>query len=153
VNATPTWTFTWDGFAVGNNSQNATGKVKIEVNTGLNSVSLPDSIAASYYALVPGSTFNNDVASYEYPCNFTLPSFTFIVNGSSLVVPGGSYSQLQFGYGFGPDNATCYGAIQKSGDESAGIFGTPFLEGIYTVFDYGAKRLGFAPANQTSLNY
>jgi len=98
--------------------------------------------------LVPGSSFDNSAGAYVYPCNFTdsLPSFTFIVNNASLVVAGGR----QLWYAFQND-LTCYGTIQKSGDEIEGVFGTPFLKGIYTVFDYGAKRLGFAPA--TSPNY
>ncbi|KAE9364979.1 acid protease [Stipitochalara longipes BDJ] len=150
LNATPSWTFTWDGFSIGSGPHNTTSKVNIEVDTGLNFVKIPDSIAASYYNLVPGSTFSTANAVYEYPCNATLPSFTFVANGSSLIVPGSPATQLQFGYPLA-DNITCYGAIQKSGDELEGVFGTPFLEGIYTVFDYGAKKIGFAPA--TSPNY
>jgi Eukaryotic aspartyl protease len=123
-----------------------TAKTLIAANTGLNFVTLPPSVTASYYAQVDGASFNSAVGSYVFPCNSTLPSFTFIVAASKFVVPG-----TQLTYGAVGDDVSCYGSIQPSGNETEGVFGTPFLEGIFTVFDYGARRLGFATA--TTPNY
>lgn len=143
---TALWGFTWDGFAIGSSAYNTTDKAVIAADTGLNYVTLPPSVAASYYSQVTGATVSSGDGNYVFPCNSTLPSFTFIVAASRFVVPGG-----QLTFGTLADNATCYGAIQSSGNEAEGFFGTPFLEGIYTVYDYGARRLGFAVA--TSPNY
>jgi hypothetical protein len=111
----------------------------------LNYVTLSPSVTEKYYAQVKGASISVD-SSHVFPCNAAPPHFAFGAANSKFTVPGG-----QLIFGALADNVTYYGAIQSSGDETIGYFGTPFLEGIFTVFDYGAERLGFASA--TSPNY
>jgi len=44
----------------------------------------------------------------------------------------------------GTDKINCYGAMQATSDSQFAYFGTPFMNALFVVHDYGAKRLGFA---------
>jgi aspergillopepsin I len=141
------WSFNWAGFGIGSDAFNTTSsKVVIDADTGLNYTRLPPSVVASYHAKVAGSAVYKTTNWYSYPCNETLPTFTFGASTAKYTI-----SADQLVYGYLADNVTCLTAIQSSGDEASGTFGTPFLAGLYTVYDYGAKRIGFATA--TSPNY
>lgn len=70
-----------------------------------------------------------------------MPAFTFGVEGADIGVPG---SQINFGTS--ADGINCYGAIQSSHDEGSAVFGNPFLEGLFLVFDQGGARVGVAQA-------
>jgi len=44
----------------------------------------------------------------------------------------------------GTDKINCYGAMQATSDSQFAYFGTPFMNALFVVHDYGTKRLGFA---------
>lgn len=131
------WAFTWTGFAIGSRPFNAT-VYNVLTDTGANLVLLPNSITMNFYSHVEGAYKQSD-GSWCFPCSATLPSFTFGVGGSLAVVAAKHliFSGLA-------DGINCYGAIQATGESSYAYFGTPFLNALFVVHDYGGHRLGFA---------
>jgi len=74
-----------------------------------------------------------------------LPSMGFVVNGKTLELSSEDYLDK--------DKSGCWLGFMSVGDTGRGplfVFGYPFLRRFYTVFDYGNRRLGFAPAKHTS---
>lgn len=147
------WAFKWSGYAIGNGAFNQTSSIVVAVDTGIPYARLPPSIASSYYAEIKGSSIEAQTGLYIFPCDGTrLQNFTFGVGSTKFVVPAEQLDSTLLAISDATD-ATCYGSIQSSGDEGKGSLGVPFLAGIYTVFDYGLKQLGFASANLTSASF
>ena len=57
-----------------------------------------------------------------------------------MVIPSKSFIFAELG----SDKINCYGGIQATGEGQFALFGTPFLNALFVVHDYGSKRLGFA---------
>ncbi|RDL36595.1 Acid protease [Venustampulla echinocandica] len=131
------WLFNWSGFAIGTRNFNST-ELQVLTDSGCNIVLLPQSISHNYYSRVQGA-FQQSNGFWAFPCAATLPSFTFGV-GSTRIVMGAKhmiYIALD-------DGINCLGAIQDTAENSYAIIGSPWFEGLFVVHDYGGNRIGFA---------
>ncbi|KAF9218733.1 acid protease [Gyrodon lividus] len=73
------------------------------------------------------------------PCS-DIPSVSFIFGDTSFPIPTETFNK-----GFDPDDPYyCVGAIVASDDVPHWVVGTAFLNNVYTVFDVGQLRVGFA---------
>lgn len=140
--ATGFWSFTWSGFAIGSSKFNSS-VVPVLTDTGGNLILLPQSIAQKYYSYVSGAYQQSD-GSWCFPCSSALPSFTFGVGSFRAVVD--SKHMVFAGLS---DGVNCYGAIQLTDETGFAYFGTPFLDALFVVHDYGGHRLGFAARTST----
>ena len=140
--ATGYWSFRWSGFAIGTHTFN-TSVVPVLTDTGGNLVLLPQSVTVKYYSYVRGAYQQGD-GSWCFPCSTTLPTFTFGVGSSKAVVD--SKHMIFAGLA---DGVNCYGAIQATTETGFAYFGTPFLDSLFVVHDYGNHRLGFAARTST----
>jgi Eukaryotic aspartyl protease len=135
------WNFTGSGYAIGSADFVPLNIIAI-ADTGASLLLLPQQIVTDYYSQVRGATFSESLASYIFPCNATLPDFTFGVESHRAVVPGHymNYSPA--------DNSTgmCQGGIQEGpdGGNSFSVCGDIFLKSQFVVFDGGNTRIGFA---------
>ncbi|KUI63414.1 Endothiapepsin [Cytospora mali] len=134
------WEFTSTGYSVGSGSFETTSIDGI-ADTGTTLLYLPDSVVEEYWAQVSGAELDNSVGGYTFPCGATLPSFTYGVESTKIVIPG---EYIDFGPA-SSDTSTCFGGIQSSSDLGINIFGDVALKAAFVVFD-GADtpRLGFA---------
>lgn len=131
------WAFNWTGFAIGNGSFNKTN-IQVMVDTGGNISQLPQSIIRKFFAQVRGAYQQSD-GGWNFPCAAVIPSLTFGVGNSRIVISGKNFI-------FNPlaDGINCYSAVQGTNDGSYVYMNVPFLESIFVVHDYGAMRMGFA---------
>ena len=130
------WMFNWTGFQIGTHTFNST-VLQVLTDSGTNVCLMPQSIVLKYYSYVHGAYQQSD-GSWAFPCSATLPTFTFGVGSLRLVI---NSSHMIFA-GLA-DGVNCYGSIQATSESSFIYFGTPFLEALFVVHDYGGKRLGF----------
>ena len=136
--ATGYWSFYWTGFAIGSRAFNSSS-FPVLTDTGGNLVLLPQSVILKYYADVKGAYQQSD-GSWAFPCKSVLPSFTFGVGIYKIVVPAKTLVFAELG----TDRVNCYGAMQATSDSQFAYFGTPFMNALFVIHDYGNKRLGFA---------
>lgn len=79
------WSFVSTGYAIGTKAFNTTS-IPVLTDTGGNIVLLPESMTLNYYRRVSGSYQQSD-GSWAFPCASALPTFTFGVGSSRIVVP------------------------------------------------------------------
>lgn len=135
------WTFTSKGFAVGSRTFIKT-RIQGVVDTGSSLLTLPNSVTSRYWTQVAGATYSVYEGGYIFPCSATLPSFSFGVGNTTVVVPGPylNYVKLE-------DKANCYGGLQPSNGDGISIFGDVALKANFVVFDAGNKQIGWAAKN------
>ncbi|KAJ3321792.1 hypothetical protein HDV06_003941 [Boothiomyces sp. JEL0866] len=142
------WAFNSTGmtFSVGNGSpQDATGGVRGAIpDSGTTLLMLENSVAAALNKQIGATADPNNPTIYTIPCSvakrgkpikFTLHGQTYSIPPSIYVVDEG--------------NGQCISGIISGADRSKGVpilFGDIFMRSVYTVFDKGNKRIGFAPA-------
>ena len=129
--------FNWSGFAIGSHAFNAS-VVPVLTDTGGNLVLLPQSIIDKFYSYVKGAYHRSD-GSWCFPCSSTLPTFTIGIGDSRVVV-----AAKHMVFAGLADGINCYGAVQATGESSYAYFGTPFLDALFVVHDFGGHQLGFA---------
>ncbi|KAI0596209.1 aspartic peptidase domain-containing protein [Biscogniauxia sp. FL1348] len=133
------WQFTASSYKVGSTSYNT--KVSGIADTGTTLLLLPDTIVKNYYSKVSGAQNSNTYGGYVFPCSATLPTFTYVVGTTSIVVPATymNYAPVTDG------SSTCYGGLQSSAGLGINIFGDIALKAAYVVFNGGSTpQLGFA---------
>ncbi|KAG9231764.1 aspartic peptidase domain-containing protein [Amylocarpus encephaloides] len=130
------WLVNWSGFSIGKGSFNSTVH-QVFVDSGCNLVLLPTSIARKYYAQIRGS-WQQTNGFWMFPCAATTPTFTFGLGTSRITIPS-NHMVFQV-----VDGGNCLGAVQEIEEDSYVLIGVPWLEALFVVHDYGAKRLGFA---------
>lgn len=133
------WTFTADGYSVGDKGGTGAPITGI-ADTGTTLLLVDDSVLEDYYAEVPDAVNDNSIGGYVFPCNTKLPSFTVKINDYDAVIPGEYIN-------YAPVDRTgtyCYGGIQSSQGLGFAIFGDVFLKSQYVVFDADGPKLGFA---------
>ncbi|OBT42007.1 hypothetical protein VE00_06655 [Pseudogymnoascus sp. WSF 3629] len=137
------WGFNPSGFQVGNSSFNASSWYAI-ADTGTSLLLLPSGMVNIYWSAVSGAKFDALQGGYTFPCNTTLPSFTFGVEEYRGVIPGHfmNYAAIT--------KATCFGGIQSSDALGFSIFGDVALKAQFVVFDGGDNTLGWANKDLSS---
>lgn len=79
------WWFNTSGYAIGNGAF-VTQTTMALADTGGNVGTFPPAMAAAYYAQVVGATQQVSDGSWIFPCSSTLPTFTFGLGSSRIVV-------------------------------------------------------------------
>jgi len=114
-----------------------------------NSTSLwyvPATLANTYYASIPGSSWRALRGGWTFPCSATLPDLTLdLGGGKNITVPGVNMNYQSI------STKTCFGGLQRSDagglKDELHIAGGTFLKGMFVAFEHGADgqaRLGFA---------
>jgi aspergillopepsin I len=135
------WDFPITGFTVGDGPVQQIA-VNAVADTGSSLWYVPAKVADTYYAKVPGATFNQLAGGWNFPCNVKLPDIGLIISGKKLVVPGANMNYQSIG-------SSCVGGMQRDTGLPMSIAGDVFLKNMFVVFEYpagGQPRLGFAPA-------
>lgn len=109
-------------------------------DTGTTLLMLPDAVVAAYYAEVNNATDSTQEGGYIFPCDATLPDFTFNVGEGSITVPGEYLNFEPISTG----SSQCYGGLQSDSGIGIAIFGDVALKSALVVFDSGNSRLGWA---------
>ncbi|KAK4245035.1 aspartic-type endopeptidase [Corynascus novoguineensis] len=124
------WTFTASGYSVGAGNFSSAEIVGI-ADTGTTLLYLPTAIITAYYRQVQGATNSRTYGGYVFPCNATLPSFTFGIGEARLTIPSSymSYAPVTEG------SATCFGGLQNSNALGVNIWGDVALKAAFVVFN------------------
>lgn len=115
-------------------------------DTGTTLLMLPDAVVADYYSQVANAEDSTTEGGYVFPCDSTLPDFSFGVGSGSVTVPG-SYINWA---AVDTTNTTCYGGIQSDSSIGFSIFGDIALKAAYVVFDGAQGRVGWAAKTLTT---
>ncbi|KAL7281895.1 hypothetical protein ACG7TL_003361 [Trametes sanguinea] len=117
-------------------------KIPVIIDTGTTQIIGDKNSVAAFYAAIPGSADASDTIQsgyYTIPCN-SAPKVTLTFGGRSFTV---SSDELR-GEPLESDSSRCVGGVVATDDTDFWIIGDAYLKGVYTVFDMGAKRVGFA---------
>ncbi|KAH9019324.1 acid protease [Lactarius deliciosus] len=108
------------------------------IDTGTTQVVGDTQSVKAVYAQIPGSKDIGD-GTWSIPCNFNTPvSITF--SGKVFKISASTFN-------LGPESpgsSTCVGGFGASDDLGFWIVGDVFLQNVYTTFDLGNNRVGFA---------
>ncbi|TQV96751.1 aspartyl protease [Cordyceps javanica] len=136
--------FKVDGYAVGSGEVVGHGFTATP-DTGTTLALIPNAVAAAYWSQVANSTSQKDDSgslNYYFPCSErpSLPDLSLSIGGQKLTIPGSLATYEELGGG------TCVGGISGGDDISPdnAILGDIFLKAIFTIFDDGNDRIGFA---------
>lgn len=131
---------------MGNSSTMMLATHQAIADTGTTLLLVPDSIAAAYYAQIPGAENAAQTAGgYIFPCSATLPSYTAVIGSYQAVIPGKFINFAPVDGNTFADATTCFGGIQAvpAGFPFA-IYGDVFLKSQFVVFHGGDSQLGLA---------
>ncbi|KAH8988005.1 acid protease [Lactarius hatsudake] len=127
------WQTNIDGIYLG--GQKIVGTTNTIIDSGTAMILGNSKTVQALYDQIPGSYPIGD-GYYSVPCSFDLEiSFQFGASSFTLQPHLGTRSD---------DPKVCVGGIVANDDFSFWILGDVFLENVYTEFDVGNKRIGFA---------
>lgn len=109
-------------------------------DTGTTLLMLDDSIVKDYYSQVSGAEDSTQEGGYVFPCDTTMPDFSFGVGDGYITVPGEYINWAAVD----STNTTCYGGLQSDASIGFSIFGDIALKSAYVVFDGAEGRVGWA---------
>ncbi|KAI9444476.1 acid protease [Lactarius indigo] len=130
------WQGSFDGISV--NGKTVISKQGAIIDTGTTQVVGDTQSVKAIYAQIPGS---KDIGSgtWTIPCSFNTPvSITF--SGKTFKISASTFN-------LGPESSgssTCIGGFGASDGLGFWIVGDVFLQNVYTAFDLGNNRVGFA---------
>ncbi|XP_071476116.1 cathepsin D-like [Diadema antillarum] len=110
------------------------------VDTGCSSIGVPTPLVDGFMGKL--GAIETPYGEYVIPCNDidALPDLTFTLKGMAYVLTGRDYvNKITQGSG-----ALCIAAFADLGYYTKWTLGEPFLHTVYTKFDRGNNRIGFA---------
>lgn len=132
-----------DGVIV--NGKTASTNIYAAIDTGTTLIYLPDSLAAAFYKMIPGSKRAAQYGQgfYTFPCS-SKPNVQLSFNGQKFGIN-------LYDFNLGRTSSTssdCVGGILGAGDgfpENLAIVGDEFLKSWYSTYDYAhGARVGFS---------
>ncbi|KAF9225055.1 acid protease [Gyrodon lividus] len=111
------------------------------IDTGTVFIHGPDEDVAILYKTIGGTDAFDTLGKgfWTFPCD-DVPSISFTIAGSSFFIPA---DELSMGPTYdGSDD--CVGTIVGNTVNGDWLIGTAFLSDVYTIFDVGKLRVGFA---------
>ncbi|XP_077505779.1 lysosomal aspartic protease-like [Amblyomma americanum] len=140
------WQFSMDGLEIGSKTF-ISSPTQAVVDSGTTIMAGPKEVIElinKYLKATPGPR-----GTYRVKCSSVpkFPKAVFTIGGRQFVFEGKDYTlQVQTG-----DKLRCYSAFEDHG-ESFWVLGQAFMRRIYTIFDRGNDRIGFALAVQQPLH-
>ncbi|KAJ7592923.1 acid protease [Mycena floridula] len=135
------WQVSMDAVSI--NGKGVLPKTESIIDTGTTLIIGDTKAVKDMYAAIPGS---KDASSsvgdgfYTVPCD-SIPTISLTFGGKAFDVLASSFNLGLVQEG----SKDCVGAITGSDvGDSGWVIGDVFLQGVYTAFDYGQKRVGFA---------
>ena len=125
--------------AVTVNGTQVSGNSSAIIDTGTTLVIGPPAVVHTIYAAIPGARpVTGGSGMWSVPCA-GLPEVSFTFGGTQF-----SISRETFTIGTVPEDPDlCFGGI-SSHDDKHWLVGDVFLQNVYSTFDVGKKRVGFA---------
>lgn len=126
------------GDAIGIDGKEIVNAFSAIVDTGTTLILGDTSYVSQLYAVINATEVGGGV--YSLPCD-AMPNVTITLGGKSFALAAGTFN---FGT-YGSSGNTCLGGI--AGSDGLGdlwILGDVFLRNVYTAFDVGNLRVGFA---------
>lgn len=111
------------------------------IDTGTTLIIGDSDAVSKFYSQIPGAQPAFDTVGqgmYTFPCS-SVPTISFTFGGKAFPI-----SQDDFNMGTTGSDGQCVGSIVGNDNMSFWIVGDVFLRGVYTAFDFGGKRVGFA---------
>ncbi|KAF9223025.1 acid protease [Gyrodon lividus] len=110
------------------------------IDTGSELIHGPNEDVAFLYEIIGGTDASRVLGEgyWTFPCD-DIPSVSFIIAGQSFFISADSFN---IGPRFGLSE--CVGAIVGNAFDDHWLVGTAFLINVYTIFDGGNLRVGFA---------
>ena len=127
--------------AISNNSTQILDDMSAIIDTGTTLIIGDADAVDKFYSQIPGAQAAFDTVGkgmYTFPCS-SVPSISFTFGGKAFPI-----AQDVFNAGTSTEEGRCVGSIVASDKMSFWIVGDVFLRGVYTAFDIGEKRVGFA---------
>ncbi|KAJ8663214.1 hypothetical protein O0I10_001391 [Lichtheimia ornata] len=139
------WEVPFTGVKVGNRSYISgmdPGNGTAIVDTGTTLIILPLTLSHAVHEQIPGAVYNRTYG-WQMPCKpNTTESVGFTLGDHDFPIPLQNLVREKVN----PDNSSlCYSGIAEAPMPMV-ILGDTFMRTYYTVFDYDAKRVGFAKA-------
>ncbi|KAH8085459.1 acid protease [Cristinia sonorae] len=136
------WQINIDSIQAGSNQQTV-GRTAAIIDTG-SSLIIGDRVGVDkLYATIPGSQAIGK-GMYTVPCA-DIPTVTLTIGGTAFPINPDYFNQGPVSVG----SSQCVGGIVAAPQTTPRLkywtVGDVFLRGVYSVFDYGADRVGFAP--------
>lgn len=124
------------------NGRRATQRVSAIIDTGSPYIIADKSYVDRIYGMVPGSRSMGG-GMYSVPCN-AIPTISLTIGGTAFPIDPNNFNQ-------GPVAASpgqCIGGIVAAPQSRQPLkywsVGDVFLRNVYSVFDFGQNRVGFA---------
>ncbi|KAI5203871.1 acid protease [Aureobasidium subglaciale] len=135
----PFWQFNAAGYVIGSGAT-VSKTYSCVVDTGTSLLVLPEDVVKAYYKKVSGAVYSDYQGAWIFPCNSKLPSWSLVVNGKLVTVPGSYINFANLG------NNNCYGGMQSNTGIGFSILGAVFIKSQFVVFSQmNAKpQVGFA---------
>ncbi|CDO76342.1 hypothetical protein BN946_scf185011.g6 [Trametes cinnabarina] len=128
------------------NGKSVLEKTPAIIDTGTTLIIGDKKSVAAIYSAIPGSEDASDTIEKGY---YTIPCDSDAVVALTFGGRAFNISSDQFrGDPLDSDKSRCMGGVVATDDTEFWIIGDTFLRGVYTVFDMGSKRVGFADLKQ-----
>ncbi|KAI0081507.1 acid protease [Panus rudis PR-1116 ss-1] len=130
------WQVNMDSVIV-NNKTPVKGPVAAIIDTGTTLIIGDSKNVAALYSAIPGSRLSSD-GYYSFPCSST-PTVKLSYGGKAFAIAPSLFNLGRESFA----SNYCVGAVVPA-DESFWVVGDTFLQNVYTAFDLGKNRVGFA---------
>ncbi|KAL0948543.1 hypothetical protein HGRIS_011103 [Hohenbuehelia grisea] len=134
------WVTTMDSIIVNGKPFSPNGaKVQAHLDSGTSAVQAPRPFIDAIYGSIPGAVFEDKFSTYVFPCESTKVQVSLVFGGVPFPIHPIDMSRV-----LGPHPSTgkltCGGSftISTVGDDGSFLIGTPFLQNVYVVYNFGS---------------